>query len=34
MTYLVLGYTVGVVLIAGFVVATWRTLRALERGDD
>jgi hypothetical protein len=30
MTYLVLGYAVGVVLIGGFVIQTWRTLRDLE----
>ena len=33
MTYLVLGYAAGVVLIGGFVFQTWRTLRALSRPD-
>ena len=32
MTYLVLGYAAGAVLIGGFVVRTWWTLRTLE-GD-
>jgi hypothetical protein len=32
-TYLVLGYAAGAVLIGGYVVQTWRALRALERED-
>jgi len=32
-TYLVLGYAAGSVLLGVDVVQTWRTLRALERED-
>lgn len=30
MTYLVLGYAAGVVLLGGYALHTWRTLRSLR----